>query len=103
MSSIMCWRSGLMASVFTRRLINYARGQNAMTAIPPSIIGTVSPILADAYTHAQLNALFMAARFPGDAPEGNKIEKCRNWLRRANSECDDPLRMFGVDRRVHGC
>jgi hypothetical protein len=67
-----------------------------MTAIPPSIIGTVSPILADAYTHAQLNALFMAARFPGDAPEGNKIEKCRNWLRRANSECDDPLRMFGV-------
>jgi hypothetical protein len=67
---------------------------NAMTAIPPSIIGTVSPILADAYTHPRLNAL--AARFPGDAPEGNKIEKCRNWLRRANSECDDPLRMFGV-------
>lgn len=66
-----------------------------MPAIPPSIIGTASPILADAYTHAQLNSLFMSAGFPGDAPEGNKIEKCRNWLRRANSECDDPLTMFG--------
>ena len=69
---------------------------NTMTAIPPSVIGTVSPILAEAYTHAQLNALFMAAGFPGDAPEGNKIEKCRNWLRRANSESSDPLRMFGA-------
>jgi hypothetical protein len=67
-----------------------------MTAIPPSIIGTASPILAEAYTHAQLNALFMASGFPGDAPEGNKIEKCRNWLRRANSESSDPLKMFGA-------
>lgn len=67
-----------------------------MTAIAPSIIGTASPILADAYTHAQLNALFMSAGFPGDAPEGNKIEKCRNWLRRANAECKDPLNMFGA-------
>jgi hypothetical protein len=67
-----------------------------MTTIPPSIIGTASPILADAYTHAQLNALFMSVGFPGDAPEGNKIEKCRNWLRRANSESQDPLMMFGA-------
>jgi hypothetical protein len=67
-----------------------------MTDIPPSIIGTTSPLLADAYTHAQLNALFMTAGFPGDAPQGNKIEKCRQWLRRANSECADPLPMFGT-------
>lgn len=67
-----------------------------MTAIPPSIIGTASPILADAYTHAHLNALFMSVGFPGDAPEGNKIEKCRNWLRRGNSESQDPLAMFGT-------
>ena len=67
-----------------------------MATIPPSIVGTASPILADAYTHAQLNALFMAAGFPGEAPEGNKIEKCRNWLRRANAEGADPLSMFGA-------
>ncbi len=66
-----------------------------MALLPPSIIGTVSPMLADAYTHAQLNALFMSAGYPGDAPEGNKIEKCRNWLRRANNESDDALTMFG--------
>jgi Abortive infection C-terminus len=67
-----------------------------MATIPPSVIGTASPILADAYTHAQLNALFMSAGFPGDAPDGNKIEKCRNWLRRANAECGDSLRMLGA-------
>jgi hypothetical protein len=67
-----------------------------MATIPPSVIGTASPILADAYTHAQLNALFMSAGFPGDAPEGNKIEKCRNWLRRANAQCQDPLPMLGA-------
>lgn len=66
-----------------------------MTAIPPSIIGTVSPILAEAYTHAQLDLLFMAADFPGDPPEGNKLDKVRNWMRRANNESYDPLTMFG--------
>lgn len=66
-----------------------------MAPIPPSVIGTASPILADAYTHAALNALFMAAGFPGDPPAGNKSEKCRNWLRRANTESQDALTMFG--------
>jgi hypothetical protein len=67
-----------------------------MAPIPPSIIGIMSPILSELYTHAQLNALFMAASFPGDAPEGNKIEKCRKWLRRANTDSDDPLKIFGA-------
>ena len=38
----------------------------------------------------------MAANFPGDAPEGNKIEKSRKWLRRVNTDSDDPLKIFGV-------
>jgi hypothetical protein len=66
-----------------------------MPSIPPSIIGTVSPILADAFTHSRLNDLFMAAGFPGDVPEGNKCDKVRSWLRRVNKECDEPLAMFG--------
>jgi hypothetical protein len=66
-----------------------------MTAIPPAVIGTLSPILAMAYTHSELNSNFMAARFTGEPPEGNKIEKCRAWLRRANSECADPLASLG--------
>jgi len=66
-----------------------------MPLIPPSVIGVASTVLENAYTHAQLNALFMASGFPGDAPIGNKLEKCRNWLRRANNECQDPLLLFG--------
>jgi hypothetical protein len=46
--------------------------------------------------HAELNALFMQAGFPGDPPEGNKTQKCLSWLRRANSECADPLSLFGT-------
>jgi hypothetical protein len=43
-----------------------------MTQIPPALIGTTAPILDTHYTHAELNALFMQAGFPGDPPEGNK-------------------------------
>jgi hypothetical protein len=75
-----------------------------MAPIPPSIIGVVSPILAEKYTHAQLNSVFMAMGFPGDPPEGNKIEKCRNWLRRANAQSNDPLRLFAsLIAEFHGC
>jgi abortive infection Abi-like protein len=66
-----------------------------MPLIPPAVIGTVSPILANAYTHAQLNALFMSMGFPDDVPEGNKIEKCRVWLRNGNKTLAEPLEAFG--------
>jgi hypothetical protein len=66
-----------------------------MAQIPPSLIGTTGPILDVHYTHAELNSLFMQAGFPGDPPEGNKTHKCLSWMRRANVECADPLRMYG--------
>jgi hypothetical protein len=68
---------------------------HTMPPIPPAVIGTLSPILAQVYTHSELNSNFMAARFPGDPPEGNKVEKCRSWLQRANSDCADPLVALG--------
>jgi hypothetical protein len=37
----------------------------------------------------------MQAGFPGDPPDGNKTQKCLSWLRRANTECADPLSLFG--------
>jgi hypothetical protein len=67
-----------------------------MTLIPPALIGTAGPILDTHYTHAELNALFMQAGFPGDPPEGNKTHKCLSWMRRANTECSDPLKLFGA-------
>ena len=63
--------------------------------IPPSVIGVAATILADAYTHSQLNALFLSAGFPGDPPPGNKVDKCIGWLRQANNEFADPLVRFG--------
>lgn len=66
-----------------------------MPPIAPSIIGTLSPILAEAFTHSRLNDLFMAAGFPGEVPPGNKSDKVRSWLRRANAECDEPLALLG--------
>jgi hypothetical protein len=65
-----------------------------MPQIPPSIIGTAAPILADWYTHSQLNALFDAHGFPGDAPLENKVEKCRLWLRNGNKTLPDALSNF---------
>jgi Abortive infection C-terminus len=67
-----------------------------MPKIPPSIIGSISPVLATKYTHDILNSLFMASDFPGDPPEGSKLKKCQEWLRRANKESIDPLRIFGA-------
>ena len=67
-----------------------------ISPIPPSVIGVLSPILAEIYTHAQLNSLFMAAGFHGDPPEGNKIEKSRGWLRRANTQHQELLKLLGA-------
>lgn len=66
-----------------------------MALIPPSVIGTAAPVLAEWYTHTQLNALFDSHGFPGDAPEGNKVEKSRLWLRQGNKQLPDALSNFG--------
>lgn len=66
-----------------------------MAKIPPALIGTAAPALAAAYTHSELDSLFLASGFPGDPPEGNKVHKCQDWLRRANRECSDALERFG--------
>lgn len=63
--------------------------------IPPALIGTIAPLLANAYTHAQLDSLFHAAGFPGDPPEGNKIHKCQDWMRRTNRDIEDALPLLG--------
>jgi hypothetical protein len=67
-----------------------------MPQISQAIIGTTAPILEAHYTHAGLDALFTQAGFPGDPPDGNKLQKCLAWLRRANAESTDPLGQFGA-------
>lgn len=67
----------------------------SLTQISQAVIGSTAPVLEGHYTHSELNALFMQAGFPGDPPEGNKLQKCLTWMRRANAESPEPLKMFG--------
>lgn len=66
------------------------------TKIPPSVIGVAANSLAAYFTHANLDSLFYTAGFPGEPKENtNKVDKCMDWMRRANATCDNPLAMFG--------
>lgn len=66
-----------------------------MSKIPPSIIGVSGTLLAERYTHSDLDSLFLSAGFPGDPPEGNKVTKCQHWMRAANNAFPDALARFG--------
>lgn len=56
-------------------------------SIPAHVIATTSEALAERYTHARLNTLFLEAGAPGDVPEGlTKVDKCREWLTRNRNE-----------------
>lgn len=62
-------------------------GRIGHNSIPSSVIGVVSLVIADYYySHSNLNSLFMSAGAPGDAPEGNCVQKCNDWLKRCNKE-----------------
>ncbi len=56
------------------------------TPIPLHLIATVSEVLADRFTHQQLNTMFLEAGAPGDVPEGSKPVKCHAWLRRVRDD-----------------
>lgn len=62
--------------------------------IPPSIIGLTAPFLENAYTHSNLESLFLQSGFTGDPPLGNKRDKCMSWMRRANNEVRDPIAAY---------
>ena len=65
-------------------------------SIPRPIISLISNILSKNYTHAELNTHFMHADAPGEAPDGNKLIKCQEWLSRCNStEGIDALKVLG--------
>lgn len=67
-----------------------------MPKIPPAVIGVPATCLAERYTHANLDSLFYTANFPGDPKEGaNKVDKCMDWMRRANMLSVDALALFG--------
>lgn len=55
--------------------------------IPNSVIGTVASVIAEYYfSHSTLNALFMSAGAPGEAPNGNCETKIMEWLKKCNTD-----------------
>ncbi len=64
--------------------------------IPIPVIAVVADVLADRYTHTQLDRMMEEAGVPGNPPLGNKIDKVRAWLKRANGdEIKNPLALLG--------
>lgn len=66
--------------------------------IPNSVIYAVGDVLGSwYYSHTKLNTLFGGNGFPGDPPAGNCIQKCQEWMRRANDTADvDQLELLGL-------
>ncbi len=60
----------------------------SMQKIPNPVIAVVGDVLGKYYYHhTSLNTLFMEHGAPGDPPPGSCVDKCIEWLKRAN---DDP-------------
>lgn len=76
--------------------------------IPSSIIGLLSQVLPDYYTHDGMDGLFLSASAPEDIPEGSKPTKVTTWLRTINKECNNPLTVLGeiledfMERELYG-
>jgi len=64
--------------------------------IPNPVIAVVADELYQHHTHAELNQLFMASGALGEAPVGNKLDKCTRWMQQVNgSKLPDPLSVLG--------
>lgn len=63
--------------------------------IPAAIIGLLSNIFPDYYTHNDIDGLFLTASAPDDIPEGSKPSKVMTWLRSINTQCENPLEVLG--------
>ncbi len=64
--------------------------------IPNPVIAVVAEELEKHYTHAELNQLFVESGTSGEPPVGNKLNKCRYWLRTVNDRASpEPLFVLG--------
>jgi len=64
--------------------------------LPSPLIATVSKILANHYTHNELDTQFMYADAPGEPPPVSKPAKIKEWLIRCNKDTEtDPFSVLG--------
>ncbi|WP_413220149.1 abortive infection family protein [Tritonibacter mobilis] len=67
-----------------------------MERIPTKVIGNLSSILPDWYSHAGIDALFLYAGAPEEVPDLSKPKKVETWLRSTNKFVDEPLSVLEV-------
>ncbi|MEX5566139.1 abortive infection family protein [Pseudophaeobacter sp. 1A16562] len=67
-----------------------------MERIPTKVIGNLSSILPDWYSHAGIDSLFLYAGAPDDVPDVSKPKKVESWLRSTNKVVDEPLSVLEV-------
>jgi hypothetical protein len=64
--------------------------------IPIPVIAVVADVLSMRYSHSRLDYLMEQAGIDGDPPPGNKADKTRAWLKRANADgVKDPFGLLG--------
>lgn len=63
--------------------------------IPTRIIGLLSGIFPDYYTHNEIDTLFLYADAPELNSEESKPKKIQAWLRLINLESPEPLKILG--------
>lgn len=64
--------------------------------IPLSTISLISDFLSDYETHASIDSLLMYALATGEAPQGSKPVKVKQWLMNTNKDPSaNPLRVLG--------
>lgn len=66
------------------------------STIPVPVIAVVALVLEPHLSHTQIDTLMESLGIPGPVPTGNKVDKLRAWLKRANgSEVPNALRTLG--------
>jgi hypothetical protein len=60
--------------------------QNSDPRIPPQVIGEVTSIFGEAYTHDHLTTLFLRVGVPEEDSEGPKTARIRRWLKQLDTD-----------------
>jgi hypothetical protein len=66
-----------------------------MKTLPNALLSIVADVLAENYSHVDLDSHFADCGFPGEPPAGSKPVKCKTWLRQANAAGMNTVAMTG--------
>ena len=89
-------RRGITLLRSLAKRLNLIPQSSIRQTIPVPVIAVVAGVISGFYTHAQIDRLMRQAGIPGEVPVGNKVDKTREWLQRANTSMPDPRAALGT-------